>query len=205
MDATQRRAEAKRRQIVEAARETFLGNGFAGSSMDAIVATAQVSKQTLYRYFPSKNELFAAVLTSEVEIAGIFPATLPRLESIDDLRAALLAVARVVTDEMLQPDRVALMRLVFGEAFRLPELRETIRDALPGQFFGMVQRLLAAAAASGLVSVDRLEIPARMYVGSVFSYVALDGFLRVEPLPPPPTADLERLVDAFLRSVEAPR
>jgi len=204
MDAGQRRAAAKRQQIVDAARRVFLGNGFAGSSMDAIVADAQVSKQTLYRYFPSKNELLSAVLTSEVEIAGLFPATAPRLESSDDLRTALIGIARTVTDEMLQPNRVALLRLIFGEAFRIPELRETIRDALPGQFFAVVQRLIAAAHARGLIRAERPEIPARMYIGSVFSFVALDGFLRVEPLPPPPTEDLERLVDAFLRSVEVP-
>lgn len=205
MNASQRRAAAKRRQIIDAATELFFENGFAGSSMDAVVARAGVSKQTAYRYFPSKTDLLAAVLTSEVNIAGFFAGaqSTPALPATAaELRAMLVGIARTVTDEMLQPHRLALIRLAFGEAFRIPELRDTIRDALPGQFFGRMQGLLAALAASGLIHGERLEVAARMFIGSIFSYVALDGFLRAEPLPPPPTADLEHLVDAFLRSVE---
>lgn len=201
MDAGTSRAAAKRQQIVDAARELFLDNGFAATSMDAVVAQAGVSKQTLYRYFASKIELLAAVLTSEVELARLFP-QLPPVTSSADLRTHLLLIARGVTDEMLRPNRISLMRLIFGEAFRIPELRDTIRDALPGQFIGLVQHLLASAAASNLIRVERPELISRLFVGSIFSFVALDGFLRADPLPPPPTADLEHLVDAFLRTVE---
>lgn len=202
MDASQRRAAAKRRQIIEAASELFFENGFAGSSMDAVVARAGVSKQTAYRYFPSKIDLLAAVLTSELDIASFFggPATAP--STSDELRAALIGIARTVTDELLQPHRLALIRLAFGEAFRIPELRDTIRDALPGQFFGRMQALLTQLAETGLIRSENIATASRMYIGSIFSYVALDGFLRTEPLPPPTTADLENLVDAFLRSVE---
>lgn len=203
MDAGQRRTAAKRQQIVDAAGELFFENGFAGSSMDAVVARAGVSKQTAYRYFGSKTDLLAAVLASEVDVAGFFGAgPQPRPTTAEELRAVLVGIARTVTDELLQPHRLALIRLVFGEAFRIPELRDTIRDALPGQFFGLVQALLAPLAATGVIHSERIEVAARMFIGSIFSYVALDGFLRAEPLPPPPTADLEHLVDAFLRSVE---
>lgn len=204
MDASQRRAAAKRRQIIDAARELFIENGFAGSSMDAVVTHAGVSKQTAYRYFPSKTDLLEAVLISEIDVSGIFAGPPPLPRTIDDLRAALVGIARAITNEMLQPRRLALIRLVFGEAFRIAELRDVIRDVLPGQFFDRMQALLSLATAQGLIHSERVEISARMYIGSIFSYVALDGFLRSEPLPPPPTADLEHLVDAFLRSVAAP-
>lgn len=204
MDAGQRRAAAKRQQIIDAARELFVENGFAGSSMDAVVARAGVSKQTAYRYFPSKTDLLEAVLTSEIDISGIFAGPPPLLTTVDDLRAALVGIARTVTNEMMRPRRLALIRLVFGEAFRIAELRDAIRDVLPGQLFGRMQALLSLATARGLIRSEQVEISSRMFIGSVFSYVALDGFLRTEPLDPPPTADLEHLVEAFLRSVAVP-
>ncbi|MGC3954382.1 MAG: TetR/AcrR family transcriptional regulator [Propionicimonas sp.] len=202
MTAGHRRAAAKRQQIIDAARELFLENGFAGSSMDAVVARAGVSKQTLYRYFPSKTELLAAVLASEVDTSGIFSGPPPQPETAAELRVALIGIAHTLTHEMLSTRRLALIRLVLGEAFRIPELRDAIRDLLPGQLLHRTQAVLAHAASRGLVHSERPELSARMYIGPIFSFVVLDGLLRADPLPPPATADLEYLVDTFLRSVE---
>ena len=187
-------------QVVDAARRLFLADGFAGTSMDAVVAEAGVSKQTLYRYFPSKLDLLAEVVTSELDAAGLFPEPGP-LHSIADLRAQLLGVARGLIDELMRPERVGLLRLVFGEAFRIPELRDVIRTALPAQLLGRVEDLLVFADQAGLVRVERPDLIARLYLGSAFSFIALDGFLRADPLPPPSTADLEVIVDAFLKTV----
>src|SRR6266487_2123992 len=56
------RATAKRNAIHAAAQGLFLQHGFAGTSMDAIALAANVSKQTLYRYYQNKEALFVAVL-----------------------------------------------------------------------------------------------------------------------------------------------
>ena len=56
---------AKRRQIVEGARQVFLSAGFDGASMNDIARTAGVSKGTLYAYFSSKDELFEAIIRGE--------------------------------------------------------------------------------------------------------------------------------------------
>ncbi len=205
MDASRRRAAAKRQQIIDSARELFVENGFAGTSMDAVVAHAGVSKQTVYRYFPAKAvllaDVLADVLASEVDTSGIFSGPPPAPESVAELRAALVGIARALTTEMLSTRRLALVRLVLGEAFRIPELRDAIRDLLPGQLLHRTQAVLAHASSRGLIHSERPELSARMYIGPIFSFVVLDGLLRAEPLPPPATADLEFLVDTFLRSV----
>ena len=56
---------AKRRQIVEGAREVFLSAGFDGASMNDIARASGVSKGTLYAYFDSKDELFEAIIRGE--------------------------------------------------------------------------------------------------------------------------------------------
>ncbi len=53
----------KKRQIVEAAFNLFKTRGFYATGVDLIMQTANVSKRTLYKYFPTKNELIVAVLT----------------------------------------------------------------------------------------------------------------------------------------------
>ena len=62
-EANQRRGRSsKRDQMVEAAYNLFRENGFYATGVDLIMRTANVSKRTLYKYFPSKNDLIVAVL-----------------------------------------------------------------------------------------------------------------------------------------------
>jgi AcrR family transcriptional regulator len=59
-----RRAEREFRHswLLDAAEATFLERGFAGASVDDIAARAEVALGTLYKVFPSKEELFAQVM-----------------------------------------------------------------------------------------------------------------------------------------------
>src|ERR1700752_1931916 len=65
---------AKRRQILDGARAVFLAQGFDAASMGEIARVAGVSKGTLYVYFKSKEELFAAIVGHEcqAQAEGIF-------------------------------------------------------------------------------------------------------------------------------------
>src|SRR4029453_15836008 len=56
---------AKRRQIMEGAREVFLSQGFDAASMGELARKARVSKGTLYVYFDSKERLFEAIAHEE--------------------------------------------------------------------------------------------------------------------------------------------
>jgi len=193
---------AKREQISSAARRLFLADGFANTSMDAVTAEAGVSKQTLYTYFPTKIDLLAEVLYGSIRELGIRPPQAPQtLESVEDLRDTLLGLATLITRSLMQPDAIALMRLVLGEAFRVPELRAAVRNALPAQLLGMTSALLQQAADRKLIKVADMDVSSRLFVGPVMTYVALDGFLSIEPTDPPSQAKLEVVVDTFLTTV----
>ena len=56
---------AKRRQVMDGARKVFLADGFDAASMNEIARVAGVSKGTLYVYFDSKEDLFAALIREE--------------------------------------------------------------------------------------------------------------------------------------------
>jgi len=200
-----RRRAAKREQITSAARKLFLTQGFNGTSMDAVTAEAGVSKQTLYAYFPTKLDLLAEVLYAGMSELVLLPPDPLETNSLGDLREHLITFASRLTTSLLQPETIALMRLVLGEVFHVPELRTTFREALPGQVLARTEALLRQADARGVLRVEDPELGARMFVGPVMTYVALDGFLSADPAPPPEHARLVRLVDAFLASMGAQR
>ncbi|HEY6256266.1 MAG TPA: helix-turn-helix domain-containing protein, partial [Xanthobacteraceae bacterium] len=61
---------AKRRQIIEGARQVFLAQGFDAASMNEIARVAGVSKGTLYVYFANKEQLFEAIVGHECRAQG---------------------------------------------------------------------------------------------------------------------------------------
>jgi len=84
------RSARKRRAILEAATEAFLRNGFRGTSMDEIAATAGVSKQTVYKQFTDKQRLFQEIVTTTVDAASDpVQAEVRSLQESGDLEADL--------------------------------------------------------------------------------------------------------------------
>jgi AcrR family transcriptional regulator len=61
----QERREATTTALLEAARELFAEDGYAATSLDAVVAKAGVTKGALYHHFSGKRDLFAAVFAGE--------------------------------------------------------------------------------------------------------------------------------------------
>ncbi len=63
------RRESNRSFILQAAEHVFVRRGFSLATMDAIAAEAQFSKATLYRYFPSKKEIFLQIIINSLDEA----------------------------------------------------------------------------------------------------------------------------------------
>ncbi|MCC6495202.1 MAG: TetR/AcrR family transcriptional regulator [Propionibacteriaceae bacterium] len=195
-----KRQVAKREQIATAGRKLFLAHGFAGTSMDAVTAEAGVSKQTLYTYFPAKADLLKAILERELARLAL-EGPLPEPQTFPELRGLLLQFVTRLTQTLLHPDSVALIRLVLGEAFRIPELRDTVRQALPMRALQGIATIVGRADVLGLIEAPDTDLTARMLLGPIMSYVALDGFLTTEPVVQPSADKLERMVDMFLTMV----
>ena len=62
------RATSAGPSCLSAALEVFVANGYHGAAMDEIAETAQVSKPVLYQHFPSKRELYLALLDSHLAV-----------------------------------------------------------------------------------------------------------------------------------------
>jgi AcrR family transcriptional regulator len=110
--------DEKRDDILKVAYAAFLSEGYAATSMSSIAVKVGGSKATLYNYFSSKEELFAAVIEEKCRDiqAMIFDA------DDRDFRKALTRLAERFVRLWLQDDSIATYRLITAETARFPEL-----------------------------------------------------------------------------------
>jgi TetR/AcrR family transcriptional regulator, mexJK operon transcriptional repressor len=207
-DALTPRSRAKRDQIRDGARRVFLRRGFADASTDAIAAEAGVSKQTLYVYYPSKEELLADVLAHLIRQGPPGPLASvesPDLATPDGVRRALGSLAQGLLAQLMQPEYLALIRMVIAETPRLPRLGTLFRSTVPERVLGSIAAILEAGRVRGAVQdVDR-DAAARMLVGALLTYAILDGLLVGDGPPRPPASErIDSIVDLFMRTIRSP-
>jgi len=145
----------KRRAILDAATDLFLKRGYLGASMDEIATIAQVSKQTVYKQFSSKQALFVEVVSSMTEEASArVHKEIPELEAGGDVSEYLQMYAMRQLAVVLTPRLMRLRRLVIGEASRFPRLAEVLYERGPQSAMQAFARSLERLAARGLLAID---------------------------------------------------
>ncbi|WHO75632.1 TetR/AcrR family transcriptional regulator [Rhizobium sp. BT03] len=115
--------EDKRAHIVEIARRVFVKYGYAGSTTAVVATEAGVSKQTLYKLFQSKEELFAAVVGAHRRLM----LDLPRPAEDLPIAESLEHIFMIDMDEEKDADRAGFLQLVFREAAQFPELIDILQ------------------------------------------------------------------------------
>ncbi len=126
--------DERRAQLLNAALEVFVANGFHGAAMDEIAETARVSKPVLYQHFPSKRELYMALLDSH--LATLTELMLGALNSTTDNKLRVQAVMRAYFQFIAADDQAH--RLVFESdlindpdvSSRLETFNRTFADAV---------------------------------------------------------------------------
>jgi TetR/AcrR family transcriptional repressor of mexJK operon len=163
------RSARKRQTILSAGRDLFLSNGYQGTSVDQIAASAEVSKQTVYKHFGDKHELLLAIVNNALEsTVAPFLARIRALADTADLEADLAVLAADYLRAVLQEPVVQLRRLVVGEANRVPELAQLYYDQAPA-------RTLAAFAECFSVLRDRglLRVPEPVDAAEHFAFLVV--------------------------------
>jgi AcrR family transcriptional regulator len=155
---------AKRRQIIEGAREVFLAQGFDAASMNDIARVAGVSKGTLYVYFDNKEELFAAIVEEEcdAQAEGIFD-----LDPADhDVEAVLMRLGVAYVKFLCRPEKASAIRTVIGIADRMPEIGRRFYEAGPASGIAQLAAYLAAQVDAGVLAIENCEIAAAQFMES---------------------------------------
>ena len=126
-------------RLLDAALEAATVHGISKLAMGDVARRAELSRQTLYRYFPSKDALVAAVVTAETTklIEQVVAAAVAYTDPQESLEAGLLAALTVLRDHPL------LDRLVRTEPEALLPLLTTDSSPVMVQVRGVVEAILA--------------------------------------------------------------
>jgi AcrR family transcriptional regulator len=153
---------AKRRQIVQGARATFLARGFDAASMSDIARAAGVSKGTLYVYFDNKEQLFEAIVHAEclVHAEGVFD-----LDSKDhDVEGALTRLGTGYVEFLCHPDKASALRTVVAIADRMPEIGKVFYETGPAVGIAKLAAYLRAQTETGLLAIGDCDIAAAQFL-----------------------------------------
>ncbi len=112
----------KREEVLAVAAQCFLTRGYEGASVNGMSRRSGISKESIYRYFGSKKELFEAVIERQLEEHQRKLDRLDTTHGAMELREALVVVAETALTVLGSENTLALRRLVFDEARRAPEL-----------------------------------------------------------------------------------
>jgi len=190
-------SETRREAILDAAAQEFSACGYERASIAAIAARIGASKPTIYRYFPSKEELFAAVTNRNVRT--VMAAADAALMEGQDLVAALLAYGERFLTLRQSPETIELTRLAFGESGRSDLGRLIWCDVVRGGLETIGGVLAAAMEEGKLRSADRSAAASHLFA-LLEAEIAYEVVLRVrEPASPKEIrAVVARAIEAFI-------
>jgi AcrR family transcriptional regulator len=143
--------DTRRELILDVAQEVFQEEGFAAASMSTIAARLGGSKGTLYNYFKSKDELFAAYverrcLWQQDEIFAIKSGEAPE--------QALLRIARSFLAHMLNETTLRNFAVIAAESERAPEIGRIFYETGPRQGSERLAGFIAGLDAAGVLDVE---------------------------------------------------
>lgn len=192
-----KKTEARRDAILDAAEQEFCERGYKGASVSAIACRLGSSKQTLYGYFASKDELFAEVAARAID--KLMDDAYAELLEDQDFARGLRRYGERYLEVRQCPDLIGLVRLVFGESGR-SDIGRLLWERGKMQGVTKIAAVLSAAMQSGQLR------PADPSVAALHLFALLDAelidpvVLRVrEPAPAEEIGEIAgRAVEVFV-------
>lgn len=137
----ERRKEARPGELLDAALDLFVEKGFAATRSEEVAARAGVSKGTLFLYFPSKEELFKAVVREN--ISGRFAEWKEEFANFDGTTADMVRYCMNVWWDRLGATRASgITKLMISEARNFPELAAFYQQEVIRPGIELIRRIL---------------------------------------------------------------
>jgi TetR/AcrR family transcriptional regulator len=137
----ERRKEARPGELLEAALDLFVEKGFAATRSEEVAVRAGVSKGTLFLYFPSKEELFKAVISEN--LAGRFDGWNAQFEAFEGSTPDMLRTCMRIWWESVGSTKVSgITKLMISEGQNFPELAAFYRQEFVKPAHDLLRRIL---------------------------------------------------------------
>ena len=143
------RSESARQAVLEAMRAALSSSGYEAVTIEGLALEAGVSKQTIYRWWPSK-----AAILGEALLEGSLPGAEVSVPMTDDLGADLRAWFSAMSDGLARPEGVALARALIEVTAADPELGLVLNERLAAPIREWVAERVSRGRADGDVRAD---------------------------------------------------
>lgn len=196
-------AEIKQENIVCAALEIFSEKGLEQASMEAISKKAEVSKRTLYKYYPTKESLFEVIverLVSNVKVISSISFT-PE-QSIED---QLTHIAQKEVTLLCSPCFMAVARVVMSECIRSKELAALMVEKFqPLDGCHGLNQWIRDGIAAGKLNVAHPEVASEQFIASLKATIFWPQIMAHMPAPDADVqqATIESAVKTFVAAYE---
>jgi AcrR family transcriptional regulator len=181
-----------RAQILQAARQLFAERGYAGASIRAIAAQAEVDPALVHHYFGTKDRLFTAVVQPPVDVEEFFPRILAG--DVDGLGERIV---RGFLAAWEGTDSGPAFHTLLRSAVEQPATGALVRDFFRTQVVRRVGAALTGAEdGTPAPAVPRDEVPTRvsLVAAQLFGLAMTRYVLRFEPLAGLPAEEVVRAV-----------
>lgn len=156
----------RRASIIETARRTFMELGLVGTTTDIVASRCKISKQTLYRLFPSKAELFVAVVAAHRQTMLDLPRPPDEEAPLAETIARIFMIDIGVEQER---EREAFIHMVMREYHQVPDLVEILFREGPETSRRQLAEWLAEQVKKGKLQLEDPMNGARMLMDLLFS------------------------------------
>lgn len=156
--------DERRDHIIAVAAEAFAQEGYGATSMSSIAARLGGSKATLYKYFPSKEALFEAVMGQRCD-RMLAPLRTLRSSDSDDLETLLAGFGVRFLEKIYEPGAHDVFQMIHAEGPRFPELANAFLRAGPDAVMEELCATLGRFAAAGQITCPDLRLAAGQFLG----------------------------------------
>lgn len=195
-----RRAEARPDEVLDAALDLFIAQGFAATRVDDIAAAAGISKGAVYLYFPSKVAILEGLVRRAIVPIVENASALATVREGAPLQVLETVIGGVVT-RLSDPRNAAIPRLIIGEAGNFPELARMYRTEVVDRAFAMLTGIVRRGIEQGQFRAIDPEIAVRSIVGPIFLNMLMTTMFGFPVSDPKTFADSHRdiLLNGLLR------
>ena len=172
------RGQKRKAKILSAATELFLTVGYGETSIDAIVEISGGSKATLYSYYPTKADLFRAVVDSIVTHQEG-----PVLQSFGNVCDTLVHFAEHRLRVVFAPEHRALIRLIIAERDRFPDIARMYYEQGPLHSHSMLRDYFDNLIEQGLIKMRSADEACEFFRGMLMHQRYIEQlYLDARPL-----------------------
>lgn len=199
----ERRAEDRPDEVLDAALDLFLRDGFDATRVEDIAAAAGISKATVYLYFPSKQALLEGLIRrSMAPIPDAVGAAIGPLAG--DPARALRGGLAILADRLSDPRNAAIPMLVLREASRFPDLAEMYRREVLSKGTAIVGGIIRQGIASGVFRKVDPDLTIRSVIGPVMLHLLMARIFGIGDASPEGIRALfDTHIDILLHGLEA--